>query len=154
LIDDVLGVTAGEQPLDSQGNSDARSVDQGLVLGAIVGRFVVDLQDVLQMVALGRDEDYACACSFKVQRAIKVHIPVLRLLSRRGLLGLCPLRDEVGEDPGLDGLSWTELMLEFTQRDRPLDDVPHGVAAMQDFTQGEAGDDLDLVRVKVMPQLA
>jgi hypothetical protein len=28
-------------------------VDQGLVLGAIVGRFVVDLQDVLQMITLG-----------------------------------------------------------------------------------------------------
>jgi hypothetical protein len=26
-----------------------------------------------------------------------------------GLLGLCPLRDEVGEDLGLDGLSWTRL---------------------------------------------
>jgi hypothetical protein len=54
-------------------------MDQGLVLGAIVGRFVVDLQDVLQMIAMGRDEEYACACSFKVQGTIEVHLPMLRL---------------------------------------------------------------------------
>jgi hypothetical protein len=41
-------------------------MDQGLVLGTIVGRFVVDLQDVLQMIALGRNEENACACSFEV----------------------------------------------------------------------------------------
>jgi hypothetical protein len=97
---------------------------------------------------------YAYACSFKVQGSIKVHLPVLQLLRRRGLLGLCPLRDEVCEDLGLDGLSWTELKLKFTQLDRPLDDAPHGVAVVQDFTQREAGDDLDLVRLKVMTQLA
>jgi hypothetical protein len=34
-------------------------MDQGLILGAIVGRLVVDLQDVFQMIALGRDEEYA-----------------------------------------------------------------------------------------------
>jgi hypothetical protein len=51
LIDDDLGVVVSDEPLESQGNSDAQSVDQGLVLGAIVGRFVVDLQDVLQIVA-------------------------------------------------------------------------------------------------------
>jgi hypothetical protein len=43
LIDDDLGVTVSNEPLDSQENSDAQSVDQGLALGAIVGRFVVDL---------------------------------------------------------------------------------------------------------------
>jgi hypothetical protein len=43
MIDDDLGVTVSDEPLDSQGNSDAQSVDQGLVLDAIVGRFVVDL---------------------------------------------------------------------------------------------------------------
>jgi hypothetical protein len=30
---------------------------------------------------------------------------------------------------GLDGLSRAELKVEFTQLDRPFDDVPHGVAA-------------------------
>jgi hypothetical protein len=29
------------------------------------------------------------------------------------LLGLCPLRDEIGEDLGLEGLPWTELKVEF-----------------------------------------
>jgi hypothetical protein len=38
---------------------------------------------------------------------------VLRLLRRRGLLGLCPLEDETGEDLGLDGLPWAELKVEF-----------------------------------------
>jgi hypothetical protein len=59
LIDDDLGVTVSDEPLDSQENSDAQSMDQGLILGAIVGRLVVDLQDVFQMIALGRDEEYA-----------------------------------------------------------------------------------------------
>jgi hypothetical protein len=70
---------------------------------------------------------------------------VLRLLRRRGSLGLCPLRDKVCEDLGLDGLAWAELKLEFAQLDGPLDDAPHGVAVVQDFTQGGDGDDLDLV---------
>jgi hypothetical protein len=43
LVDDDLGVAANDEPLDSQENDDARSMDQGLVLGAIVGRLVVDL---------------------------------------------------------------------------------------------------------------
>jgi hypothetical protein len=42
------------------------------------------------------------------------------LTGRRGLLGLCPLRNEVCEDLRLDGLSWTELKLEFAQLNRPL----------------------------------
>jgi hypothetical protein len=46
FIDDDLGVAVGNEPLDSQGKSDAQSVDQGLILGAIVGRLVVDLEDV------------------------------------------------------------------------------------------------------------
>jgi hypothetical protein len=47
-----------------------------------------------------------------------------------GLLGLCPLRNEIGKDLGLDGLPWAELKVELSQLDRPLDDAPHGVAAM------------------------
>jgi hypothetical protein len=69
-------------------------------------------------------------------------------------LGLCPLRDEVGEDLGLYGLSRAELKVEFAQLDRPLDNAPHSVAIVQHFSEREAGDDLDLVRLEVMLQLA
>jgi hypothetical protein len=66
------------------------------------------------------------------------------------LLGLHPLREEIGKDLGLDGLPWAELKDKFTQLDRPFDDVPHSVVAAQDFSKMEAGDDLDLVRLEVM----
>jgi hypothetical protein len=69
------------------------------------------------VVALGRDEEDACACTFKVQGTDEVHLSVLQLLHRRGLPGLRPLGDEIGEDPGLDGLSWAELKVKFTQLD-------------------------------------
>jgi hypothetical protein len=82
------------------------------------------------MIALWRDEEDACTCSFEVQGIIEVHLSVFRLLRRRGLLGLCPVRDEIGEDLGLDGLPWAELKVEFAQLDRPLDDAPHGVATV------------------------
>jgi hypothetical protein len=59
LVDDDLGVAVSNEALDAQGNSDAQSVDQGLVLCAIVGRLVVDLEDVFQLTALWRDEEYA-----------------------------------------------------------------------------------------------
>jgi hypothetical protein len=88
----------------------------------------MDFQDVLQVIALGRDEEDACACTFEVQGTIEVHLLVLQLLHRRRLLGLRPLGDEIGEDLGLDGLPWVELEVEFTQLDRPLSDTPHGVA--------------------------
>jgi hypothetical protein len=52
---------------------------------------------------------------------------VLWLLRRRRLLGFHPLGDEIGEDLGLDGMSWAELEVVFTQLNGPLDDVPHGV---------------------------
>jgi hypothetical protein len=45
--------------------------------------------------ALGRDEEDACTYTLEVQRALEVHLPVLRLLRRRGLLGLYPLGDEI-----------------------------------------------------------
>jgi hypothetical protein len=112
LVDNDLGVIVGDQSLDSQGNNNAQPVDQGLVLDAVVGRFVVDLQDILQMIALGRNEEDACSCSFEVQGNVEVHFPVFRILRRRGLLGLCPLKDEVGEDLGLYGLSRVELKVE------------------------------------------
>jgi hypothetical protein len=81
------------------------------------------------VVSLGRDEEDACTCTFKVQGAVEVHLLVLRLLRRRGLLGRCPLGDEISEDLGLDGLSWAELEVEFSELDRPLDNTPHGVTA-------------------------
>jgi hypothetical protein len=56
------------------------------------------------VIALGRDEEDTCARAFKVQGTVKVHLPVLRLLHRRWLLGLRPRGDEIGEDLGLDGL--------------------------------------------------
>jgi hypothetical protein len=85
-------------------------MDQGLVFSVIVGRLVVDLQNIFQVIALRGDEEYACAPSFEVQGAIEVHLPVLWLFLRCGLLGLRPFGDEACEDLGLDGLSWTELM--------------------------------------------
>jgi hypothetical protein len=103
-------------------------MDQGLVLGTVVGRLVMDLQDVLQVIVLGRDEEDACAWTFEVQGTIEVYLLVLWLLCWRRLLGLRPLGDEIGEDLGLDGLPWVELEVEFAQLDRPLDDTPHGVA--------------------------
>jgi hypothetical protein len=102
-------------------------MDQGLILGVVVGRLVVDSQDLLQVITLGRDEEDACACTFEVQGTIEVHLPVLRLLRRRRLLGLRPLEDEIGEDLGLDDLPWAKLEVEFTQLDWPFGDMPHGV---------------------------
>jgi hypothetical protein len=98
LVNDDLGVTVGDESLDSEGNNNAQPMDQGLVLGAAVGRVVVDLYDILQMIALGRDEEDACTCSLEVQGTVEVHFPMLRLLCWQGLLGLSPLRDEIGED--------------------------------------------------------
>jgi hypothetical protein len=84
------------------------------------------------MIALGRDEEDACAyaCAFEVQETFEVHLLVLRLLRWRWLLGLRPFGDEIDEDLGLDGLSWAELKVEFAQIDRPLDDAPHGIATV------------------------
>jgi hypothetical protein len=44
-------------------------------------------------------------------------------------VGLCPFRDKVGEDLGLDSLLWIEIKLELAKLDRPLDDVPCGIAS-------------------------
>jgi hypothetical protein len=69
------------------------------------------------VVALGRDKEDACTCAFKVQGAIEEHLPVPRLLRRWGLLGLCPLGDEIVEDLGLNGLSWAELKDQMATRE-------------------------------------
>jgi hypothetical protein len=37
LVNDDLGVTVGDESLDSEGNNDAQPMDQGLVLSAVVG---------------------------------------------------------------------------------------------------------------------
>jgi hypothetical protein len=77
LVNDDCGVAVGNKSLDSQGNGDAQPVDQGLVFGAVVGHFVVDLQNVLQMITLGRNEEDTCTYSFEVQGTIELHLPVL-----------------------------------------------------------------------------
>jgi multisubunit Na+/H+ antiporter MnhC subunit len=76
-IDDDLGVAIRNKSFDSEGNNDVQPMDQGLVLGTVVARLVMDLQDVLQVTALGRDEKDACTCTFEVQGTIEVHLPVL-----------------------------------------------------------------------------
>ena len=37
LLDDNFGVAVGEEPLDAKGGRDPETVDEGLVLGRIVG---------------------------------------------------------------------------------------------------------------------
>ena len=37
LLDDDFGVSIGEEPLDAEGGRDPETVDEGLVLGRIVG---------------------------------------------------------------------------------------------------------------------
>jgi hypothetical protein len=66
------------------------------------------------VIALGRDKENTYACSFEVQGTVEVHLPVLRLLRRRRLLGLRPLGYKISEDLGLDGLPWEKLEVEFT----------------------------------------
>jgi hypothetical protein len=61
LIDDDLGVALHNKSLDSEGNSDALPLDQGLAFSTVVGCLVMDLQDVLQVIALGQQEEDACA---------------------------------------------------------------------------------------------
>jgi hypothetical protein len=51
------------------------------------------------VITLRGDENYAHARSFGVQGTIKVHLPVLQLLRWWWLLGLCPLKDEIYDDP-------------------------------------------------------
>jgi hypothetical protein len=89
-------------------------VDEGFLLNAVVRRFVVDLEDVLQVVTLRRDQEHACSRSFEVQGTIKVHLLMLWLLQRRRLLGLYPLRNEISDDLRLDGLPWAEHEVELT----------------------------------------
>jgi hypothetical protein len=60
-------------------------VDQGFILCSIVGGLVVDLQDVLELFSLRRDEKYACTRPFEVDGAVKVHYPVFRLLLGTGI---------------------------------------------------------------------
>jgi hypothetical protein len=43
LIDDDLRVIIRGELFDSKGNNDVQPMDQGLVLGVVVGRLVVDL---------------------------------------------------------------------------------------------------------------
>jgi hypothetical protein len=40
LVDDDLGVNVGNEPLNPQGDDDVQPVNQGLILGAVVGRLV------------------------------------------------------------------------------------------------------------------
>jgi hypothetical protein len=61
LINDDLGVAVRDKSLDSEGNNDAQPMDQGLVLDTVVGRLLMDLHDILQVITLGRDEEDACA---------------------------------------------------------------------------------------------
>jgi hypothetical protein len=50
-------------------------------------------------------------------------------------------------------LSWIEFEVELIQFNRPLDDAPSSVMATQDLSKG-ARDDLDLVCLEVVPELA
>jgi hypothetical protein len=58
----------------------------------------VDLQDILELFSLRRDEQYACTCPLEVEGTVEVHYPVFRPLLGRGHLDLCPLRHKVCED--------------------------------------------------------
>ena len=48
------------------------------------------------MLALGSDEEDTCADTIKIERAVKVHDPVLEAHLELGVLNLCPLSNEFG----------------------------------------------------------
>jgi hypothetical protein len=73
-------------------------MDQIFVLCAVVGGFVVNLQDVFKLLSLRRDKQYSCTCSFEVEGTVQVHYRVFRPLLGRGHLDLCPLKHKVYED--------------------------------------------------------
>jgi hypothetical protein len=92
-------------------------VDQGFILCSIVGGLVVDLQDILELFSLRRDEQYACTRPFEVEGAVEVHYLVFRSLLGRGHLDLCPFRHEVGEDLQLDRLPGAKLDFKLSKLD-------------------------------------
>jgi hypothetical protein len=77
----------------------------------------VNLQDILELFSLRRDEQYACTRTFEVEGAIKVHYPVFRPLLGRGNLDLCLLRHKVYEDLRLDRLPGAKLDFEISKLD-------------------------------------
>jgi hypothetical protein len=77
----------------------------------------VDLQDVLELFSLRRDQQYACTYPFEVEGIVEVHYPVFRPLLGRGHLDLCPFRHEVGEDLRLDRLPGAKLDFELSKLD-------------------------------------
>jgi hypothetical protein len=109
-------------------------VDQSFILCTIVGGLVVNLQDVLELFSLRRNEQYACTHPFEVEGAIKVHYPVFMPLLRSGHLDFCPLRHKVCEDLRLDRLPRAKLDFELSKLDEPLDNATIGVAVADDIS--------------------
>jgi hypothetical protein len=81
-------------------------INEGFILSTVVERLVVDLHDTLQVFTLKGDEEYACSRSFEVHGNVEVHLPVLDFFRQVGLMCLCPLRDELRDELGLNGMPW------------------------------------------------
>ena len=68
-----------------------------LVLGHVVGGGEVDLQRVSEFVTFGRGEDDAGSQAGAHLGPVKVHVPMGGVRSRRQVLGLGPVDEEVGQ---------------------------------------------------------
>jgi hypothetical protein len=92
-------------------------MEQGFIFCSIVGGLLVDLQDILELFSLRRDEQYAYTCPFEVEGTVEVHYPVFRPLLGRGHLDLCPFRHKVGEDLRLDRFPGAKFDFELSKLD-------------------------------------
>ena len=63
----------------SKFDGDLQAVDEGFVLGYVVGSGEVEPNHVAHVYSEGRDEEESRACPGLHQRPIEVHGPVLRL---------------------------------------------------------------------------
>src|SRR6266540_4756755 len=109
-------------------------VKESLVLGSIVGRWEVDLENILESLTSRGDEHYTSPRAFNHERAIKVHCLVFKLLGYGRSLGFGPLGYEVNERLVLDSRSSLEAELKRSKFHSPLCDPPDGITIVKNIT--------------------
>src|SRR4051812_40623603 len=108
------------------------AVDEGFILGHVVGGSEVDLEGVLELITFRGVEDKAGTQTGPHLGAVEVHAPVCGVGWRWHELGLGPVDEEIGHRLGLDGGAWLVPDLVVGHGDGPFGYPAGGIPAGHD----------------------
>ena len=80
LVDDQGRITEHHEAFYAKFSGDTEAVESCLIFGGIIGGQKMDSKNIAELIPRGGNKQHACTDAINVERAIEVHLPMLRAI--------------------------------------------------------------------------